>query len=390
MRILHTSDWHVGKRLMGRERLQEQAEVLDEIIEICNREQIELVLIAGDIFDTYTPSAEAEELFYSKIKRVAGNDRSVLLISGNHDDGVRLSAIAPLSEEQGVYVVGNARLAISLKENEKTSRLVRPIASGKGYVVFENQQGEKAFIATLPYPNEARFKEEKSDLPYVERMQSWLNEGVNQNVEKLPSVILAHIFVAGGMASESEREIELGGARAFPVDALPNVDYIALGHLHKKQRMGKGHSYYSGSPLQYSFDERADKSVKVFDLGVDGAQNVKDVPLMKGKKLLRLEASDVESGERLLKAYPESLIELKLLLNAPLSASETAALSKNANLVSLLTEISVNQELEFESRKGLSDGALFDAYCKASYGAPPKAELKELFLSTLLEQENER
>ena len=69
MRILHTSDWHVGKRLMGRERLQEQAEVLDEIVEICEREQIELVLIAGDIFDTYTPSAEAEELFYAKIKK---------------------------------------------------------------------------------------------------------------------------------------------------------------------------------------------------------------------------------------------------------------------------------------------------------------------------------
>ena len=389
MKILHTSDWHIGKRLLIKERLDEQAEVLDEIVEICDREEVELVLIAGDIFDTYTPSAEAEELFYSKIRKIVGKNRNVLIISGNHDDGVRLSATAPLAVDSGIYIVGNSRNALPVA-NDFGERTIRPIESGKGYAVFENKQGEKVFISTLPYPNEARFKEEKSDLPYVERMQSWLNEGVNQNVEKLPSVILAHIFVTGGVASESEREIELGGARAFPVDALPNVDYIALGHLHKKQRMGKGHSYYSGSPLQYSFDERADKSVKVFDLGVDGAQNVKDVPLTKGKKLLRLEASDVESGERLLKAYPESLIELKLLLNAPLSASETAALSKNANLVSLLTEISVNQELEFESRKGLSDGALFDAYCKASYGAPPKAELKELFLSTLLEQDNER
>ena len=389
MRILHTSDWHVGKRLMGRERLQEQAEVLDEIIEICEREQIELVLIAGDIFDTYTPSAEAEELFYSKIKKVAGSSRSVLLISGNHDDGVRLSAIAPLAEEQGVYVVGNARLAVSLKRSEKTNRLARPISSGKGYVVFENQQGEKAFIATLPYPNEARFKEEKSDLPYVERMQNWLNEGLKQNVENLPSVVLAHIFVAGGVASESEREIDLGGARAFPVDALPKVDYIALGHLHKKQHMGKGYAYYSGSPLQYSFDESADKGVKIFDLTANGAQNVKDVPLTKGKKLLRLQATDVESATELLSRYPDALIELKLLLNAPLSQSETAALSQNTSLVSLVTEISATEQMEFESRKGLSDGALFDAYCKASYGAPAKPELKELFLSTLLGLESE-
>ena len=97
MKILHTSDWHVGKRLMGRERLAEQAEVLDEIIQISEREEVDLVLIAGDVFDTYTPSAEAEELFYSKVKALAGKDRTVLMISGNHDDGVRLSAVAPFS-----------------------------------------------------------------------------------------------------------------------------------------------------------------------------------------------------------------------------------------------------------------------------------------------------
>ena len=90
MRILHTSDWHIGKRLMNRERLAEQEEVLDEIIQICDSERIELVLIAGDIFDTYTPSAEAEELFFRKVKKLAGESRAVLMISGNHDDGVRL------------------------------------------------------------------------------------------------------------------------------------------------------------------------------------------------------------------------------------------------------------------------------------------------------------
>ena len=92
MRILHTSDWHIGKRLMGRERLDEQSAALDEIVGICEREEVELVLVAGDIFDTYLPSAEAEDLFFSKIKAMAGEDRAVLLISGNHDDGVRLSA----------------------------------------------------------------------------------------------------------------------------------------------------------------------------------------------------------------------------------------------------------------------------------------------------------
>ena len=382
MKILHTSDWHVGKRLMGRERLAEQAEVLDEIIELCESEQIELVLIAGDVFDTYTPQAEAEELFFSKIKKVAGKDRAVLIISGNHDDGVRLSAVSPLSQEQGVYIVGNARAAIS---SAYQGRKTHPTASGKGYVVFENERGEKAFIATLPYPNEARFKEEKSELSYVERMKGWIDEGISGNTENLPSILLAHIFVAGGKASESEREIDLGGARALPIEALPKSDYIALGHLHKKQKMGVGHCYYSGSPLQYSFDESADKGVKIFDLTQKGVENLRDVPLTKGKKLVRLEAETIENAETLLQTYAENLVEMKLILTAPLTQGDSARLAAHENLVSLVAEVRTEEEIRLESRKGLADSALFDAYYKSTYNAEPKAELKDLFLSVLNE-----
>ena len=132
MRILHTSDWHIGKRLWNRDRLDEQSAVLDEIVGICEKERVELVLIAGDIFDTYTPSAEAEELFYSKIKKIAGEDRAVLIISGNHDDGVRLSAAAPLAVESGIYIVGNSRAPLPVS-TDLTSRIVRPSESGKGY-----------------------------------------------------------------------------------------------------------------------------------------------------------------------------------------------------------------------------------------------------------------
>ena len=382
MKILHTSDWHIGKRLINRERLDEQTEVLDEIISVCENEEIELVVIAGDIFDTYTPSAEAERLFYSKIKRVAGENRAVVIISGNHDDGVRLSASAPLSEEQGIYIVGNERRILAVGE---TSRPVRPIASGKGYATFANEKGEKVFLSFLPYPNEARFKEEKSELPYVEQMRKWIEEGASGNTEKLPSVFVGHLFVAGGAVSDSEREIDLGGARAIPVEALPKSDYIALGHLHKKQHMGKGHCYYSGSPLQYAFDERADKGVKVFDLTTDGVQNLRDVPLTKGKRLVRLEADNVERALELLQTYPNALVELKLVLTAPLVSSEAQALSANKNLVSLLAEVRTEENLAFESRKGLSSESLFELFYKTNYGAEPKEELKTLFLQTLTE-----
>ena len=129
------------------------------LIAVCDRENAELVLIAGDVFDTYTPSAEAERLFFKTVKKLAGEHRAVLMISGNHDDGVRLSATAPISEECGVYIVGNDRRELPLNSDRK----VRPVSSGKGFAVFENDKGEKVFVSTLPYPNEARFKEEKSE-----------------------------------------------------------------------------------------------------------------------------------------------------------------------------------------------------------------------------------
>jgi len=385
MRVLHTSDWHIGKRLMGRERLDEQSAVLDELISLCEREEIDLVLVAGDIFDTYTPSAEAEELFYSKIKLVAGENRSVLLISGNHDDGVRLSASAPLAVESGIYIVGNSRAPLPLTSQRK----VHPVSSGKGYAVFENERGERVFISTLPYPNEARFKEEKSELSYVEQMVKWIEEGEQGRVEGIPSIFMAHLFVLGGIVSESEREIDLGGARALPCEALPKSDYIALGHLHKKQKMGKEHCYYSGSPLQYSFDESYEKSVRVFELNGNGVENLREIPLTAGKKLIRLEADSPALATELLEKYPDALVEMTLRLTAPLTSGEAMELSKNKNLVSLLTEVRSESELAFESRKNLGNEKLFVEFYRSQYGVEPDDELKTLFLSVMSDIEHE-
>lgn len=387
MKILHTSDWHIGKRLNGRERLDEQRAVLDEIAEICKTQEVELVLVAGDIFDTFLPSAEAETLFFEKIKKIAGEDRAVLIISGNHDDGVRLAAGVPLLEEFGVYVVGNERREISLSSNRK----VRPVSSGEGFVVFENEKGERVFVNALPYPNEARFKQEKSELPYLERMKEWIEWGEKGNTEKYPSVFLSHIFVVGGEASDGEREIELGGARAVPYASLPPSDYIALGHLHKPQKMGKGNSFYSGSPLQYSFDEaNTKKRVKVFDLTREGVQNLTDVYLSSGRKLCRLRAADIATAEELLDKNAEYLAEMTLVLSSPLTSEESARLANHENLVSLLTEINVTEgEREVQSRKNLSDSELFEAFYCSKFGEKPSDTLKEMFLSVLQKTEEE-
>ena len=229
MRILHTSDWHIGKRIAGRERLEEQRAILSEIADLCESERIELVLIAGDVFDTFLPSAEAEDLFYAAVKKIAAGKRAVVAISGNHDDNVRLTAATALSEEQGIYIFGNSGRVPRLS----AAGSIRAADAGKSHILFENEKGERTFVHALPYPNEARLKETKNaDESYFDKMRRWISEGERCNAQGDPSVFLAHIFVAGGKVSDSEREIDLGGARAVPLELLPRCDYAALGHLH--------------------------------------------------------------------------------------------------------------------------------------------------------------
>ena len=203
MKILHTSDWHIGKKLMGRERYEEHKNVLYEIAEICKAENVDLCLVAGDVFDTYTPSAEAEEIFYNSVKEIAKHS-AVLIISGNHDDYVRLTAASKITEELNIYIIGNNLNAVSCKKRGKTY----PINSGEGFVIFKNEKGEKVYVNTLPYPNEARFKEGKTDESFNEKITRWINIGENGKTENIPSIFLSHIFAAGGAVSESEREID--------------------------------------------------------------------------------------------------------------------------------------------------------------------------------------
>ena len=175
----------------------------------------------------------------------------------------------------------------------------------------------------------------------------------------------------------------------MPCEALPKSDYIALGHLHKKQKMGKEHCYYSGSPLQYSFDESYEKSVKVFELNGNGVENLREIPLTAGKKLIRLEADSPAMAVELLEKYPDALVEMTLRLTAPLTSGEAMELSKNKNLVSLLTEVRSESELAFESRKNLGNEKLFVEFYRSQYGVEPDDELKTLFLSVMSEIEHE-
>lgn len=382
MRILHTSDWHIGKKLIRRDRSEEFRSVLIEIADICKSESVELCLVAGDIFDTYTPSAEAESIFFEAVTKIS-SVCPILIISGNHDDYVRLTASAALAQEHNVYIVGNSLRAIKCK----TSGGCFPVESDNGYVVFANDKGERVYINTLPYPNEARFKEGKSEESFDDKINRWINYGERGKSNGIPSIFLSHIFICGGSASESEREIDLGGARLVPVASLPDCDYVALGHLHKRQKIGQN-AYYSGAIMRFSFDEsNAVKSVNVFDIDSNGVSNFRQIELKNIKNLIRLQALSAESGIELLQNYNDAYVELTLNLREPLTRSQISALSQCENLVLLKTEVESNlTEGEVQTRKNKSASELFSDYYYSRFGTQPTEELNMLFLEMTEEE----
>lgn len=259
MRILHTSDWHLGKSLEGFSRLEEQEQFVDEFIDIVNKNSIDLVIISGDIYDSGNPPARAESLFYKALKGIESKDRAVFIIAGNHDNPERLTAVSPITLDKGIIILGTP-------ESRIFSGCSMVKDSGPCYVELEIK-GERVVIAALPYPSEKRLNdiwnkgnedEKESQKSYDEKIGE-----IFRNLEKkfrrdTINIAVSHIFMTGGDVSDSERPIELGGSLAVSYKSLPKkAQYIALGHLHKPQKVkgGKLNAYYSGSPLQYSRSE---------------------------------------------------------------------------------------------------------------------------------------
>ncbi|WP_123053766.1 exonuclease SbcCD subunit D [Clostridium sp. JN-1] len=281
MKIIHTSDWHLGKTLEGNSRLDEQKKFIDEFVDIVNEKEADLVIIAGDVYDTANPPARAENLFCDAIKRISKNgNRAVLIIAGNHDSPERLEAIRPLTREQGIIILGMPKSTI---EKGRCGKFMI-VDSGEGYIELKIN-GENAVIITIPYPSEKRLGEiisEESDEKKIQKSYSCkIGEIFNKLSQKYRedtiNIMTSHIYISGGEISDSERSIQLGGSYAVAIDSLPSkAQYIALGHLHKTQKFNIGDTpiIYSGSPIQYSKKERNNKA-SVYFLNIKASEAAK-------------------------------------------------------------------------------------------------------------------
>ncbi len=283
MRIAHTSDWHLGRSFGPVSLHDDQASFCDVFVGIVNDHDVDLVIIAGDIFDRAIAPTESIELFRTTLRRLRDLEVTVAVISGNHDGADRLSPYDDLLDGSGVYVRGGYE--------------------GIGRVIPLEFRDGPLDLVLLPFldpiaaPDDDpdRTVDEKLDRSVQRTHHEVLADAVKQTHSELRaprSVAVAHAFVIGGdrpedrpQESDSERVVEVGGHGAVNASVFKGFSYTALGHLHRPQNVGRENIRYCGTPLPYSFSEDHQKSVTIVDMDAAGAVEIDTVRLAVGRKV---------------------------------------------------------------------------------------------------------
>ena len=269
MKLIHLSDLHLGKRVNDFPMLEDQAYILDRILEIIDAEQPEAVLIAGDVYDKTIPSSEAVALLDDFLVKLADRSLAVLLISGNHDSPERLAFANRLMEGRGVYIA--------------------PVYHGEVTpVTLEDVHGLVDFwlLPFLKPVHLRRFFPEEGVESYTDAMACAIRHMPLDPTRR--NVLVTHQFVTGAERCESE-EVSVGGADNVDASVFAPFDYVALGHIHGPQSIGVERVRYCGTPLKYSFSEvRHQKSVTVIELEEKGTLNLRAVPLTPKRDMVEL------------------------------------------------------------------------------------------------------
>lgn len=403
MRLLHTSDWHLGCSLEGRSRLPEQEQFIDELAAIVTGENVQLILVAGDVFDTYNPSAEAEALFFDALERLCdGGKRGVVVIAGNHDSPDRLRAASPLALKYGISILGYP--GEQLSAGMAYGGVLR-LNTGPGWMeLMVSGCEEKAVIYTLPYPSESRLNQvltEKLDddsqqVAYSDRIRRMFTEADQIFRPDTVNLAVAHLFVFGGLESESERQ--LGGALAVSPQALPvRAQYVALGHLHRPQQVTGAPQIcrYSGSPLSFAFSEAdQQKEVVIVDAVPGGPAQARPVSLSCGKPLKRWRAGNIEEARNWC-AEPknrECWVELEIMAEEPIEMSDLAEIRRLHPGIVTIRPVFPELAAAASETLRLSELSLVDRFglfYQRERGIAPPEDLVRFFLEMVNQAEQE-
>jgi len=369
MRFMHTADWHVGKVLKGRDRLDEQRDVLAEIVNIAEANQVDAVLVAGDVYDAAAPSAPAQKLVIQTLLRLRQTGAAVVVQAGNHDHGGTFEAFRPLMGEVGITMVGQ----------------VRPAGSG-GVVRLRARSGEDVQVAVIPFLTQryaVRAAEIVSQTPsenvraydqMIRQVLAALTAGFGADTVNL---VMAHLTCIGGTFGGGERSAQSIFEYSVPAGIFPvSAHYVALGHLHRRQSLpAPCPVHYSGSPLAIDFGEQDNTSVVcLVEAGPGVPARVTDIPVTSGRRLRTVRGTLAE-----LEARADSFGEdyLRVWLREPARAGlrdDAAAILPNA------LEVRIDPEFAAPARPGRPDVAglvrtpdqLFADYCAAEQVQDPR------------------
>jgi exonuclease SbcD len=374
VRILHTADWHVGKRLGRIDRSKETEEVLDQVVEVARSEEVDLVIVAGDLFDRGLPPFVSLRLVLAKLVALADTGARVVAIPGNHDSADLFDVLGPHLEHSGVTLV---------------PKPLRP-EDGGVVTVVSRDGSETARVACFPFLHEAHVVEfmeapEDKHKSYAERVRK-ICTAYSAYLQKRPAknavdVLAGHFMIDGAIPSGSERELHIGEAYMASREAVPHsFHYAALGHIHKPQPAPGAEDYarYAGSLMQLDFGEAGqEKSVAIVEVTASGRRHIEQIPITAGRDLKRVRGTLDE-----LRAREDELAGAILAVDvvtdgpAPGIADEVREIFPDALYVKADYPRAETDTLD---REGMTLSDLYDAYVVKQYGAPPADDLKTAF-----------
>lgn len=370
MKIIHTSDWHLGISLHNASLIEEQKSYVDFLVNVVKEKNIDAVMIAGDIFDHSVSSAEAISLYNEAVTKLCNEIGVPVIISaGNHDGAARLASCNELLKKAGLYIFGKLSKELS-------------------FVELDNVK-----IHVLPYFNtdevKSLFPEEKI-ISYSDAMNCLINNiKLNFNPGK-KNILMSHCFVSGSVLSESDRSAMVGGTSVVPSEAFEGFDYVALGHLHKAQNRGYN-IRYSGSPLKYSFSE-AEHKKSITLLSIDDEITIEEL------EVLPLRETRVIKGtfdELLSIAENDNCNEdyIKIEMTDRYAGMEAVELFRNyyPNLLNISGKMNETEESELtvEELYNLSPDDILEKFYKEVTGMELTNEQKNIFLEAMSVVENE-
>lgn len=395
MKILHTADWHLGKRLDRFSRLEEQVLVMEELIQIADEQQVDLILIAGDLFDNFNPSVEAVQLFYKTLKRLSLNGkRPVIAISGNHDSPSLIDAPDPLARECGIILIGHPKATITPFELEDFN--ISKSAEGFIELTFKNHDFPVRILHT-PYANEIRLKQyfgeqKEAELNNVlaEHWQKNANEFCD---EKGVNLLVTHLYMNKKGAPlldepEGEKPLKIGNADLVFSDIIPpQIQYTALGHLHRFQNIGTEEKpvVYSSSTLCYSFSEAGQtKYISIVEAEPGKGVRFEKIPIKNGRCLERKSFDCIEKTVEWLTENQDTFVELTLESETFLTADERKQLYQSHNgivhLIPKVKNLEMNENQLQDINLNQDIQSLFRDYFKSKNGGQDaNEELIHLF-----------